>query len=89
MISVNRKTILEDKNFFLRVFGEYFMNMNDNVEERFWNVASGVLGVNYRFNYNWRAEVRYIVQNTKNTRDQELPSSINHIVYLRLVTFLN
>jgi hypothetical protein len=85
-ISLNRENILQDKNISLRIYGEFFMNVDKAIEERFWNSRQIGMGLYYRHNGRRRYELRYIQQEAKNSLEQERFQVSSHILYF-LVTF--
>ena len=85
-ISLNRSNILLEKNIILRVYGELFMNMDEAIEERFWNSHQIGIGFYYRHNGRRRYELRYIQQKSKNSLDEERYQVSSHVLYF-LVTF--
>ncbi len=87
LISVLKENTVQDKNICLRVYGEYFQNLDKNIRERFWNRYGTAIGVYYRSSPKWRYELRYLLQGSKNTKEAERPDAISHIVYL-LVTYV-
>ena len=87
LVSLFKENTVQDKNLCLRVYGEYFQNLDNNIEERFWNRFGTAVGLHYRLSPEWRYEIRYLVQGSKNTIEETRPSTVSHIVYL-YVTYI-
>ena len=87
-ISLNQHTNLNDKNLMLRLSGEYFIQQDENVDERFLSKHMFAAGLLYRHSHRWRYELRYQIYKTKNTLEATSPSSVDHVAYFLVYWFL-
>lgn len=87
-ISLNRENNLADKNLMLRVAGEYFIQIDEEVKERFLSKHLMAVGLLYRHSYSWRYEFRYQLYRNKNTIEATEPTSIDHVAYFIVSWFL-
>ncbi len=86
--SLNRETTVEDKNFIIRVYAEEFMNIDENIEEAFWNNRRFAMGFYYRHTSKKTYELRYQLLNSKNTLEQERFQVRSHILYVLFTFYL-
>ncbi len=87
-ISMNRKNNLDDKNLMLRLSGEYFIQIDKEVNERFLSKHLTSVGLLYKHSHAWRYEFRYQIYKNKNTIEATAPSSIDHVAYFIVFWFL-
>jgi len=73
LLSLNKENTIQDNNLCLRLYGEYFQNLDNRIKERFWNRYGTALGLYYRENPQWRYELRYLIKGSKNTIEQTRP----------------
>jgi len=86
IVPINKNSIYEDKLWYAITDLELLFKTND-VEERFANRSRWRIGVGYRLTYNLRFEFIYMLQQSKNTIDEEFESSDN-IFRLRVKQYL-
>lgn len=82
-MAINHEHLADDHTMYLLVDAEAFVNLGRAAEERFndnWRIRSGV---GYRLKYQWRFELLYTLQLSKDTLVADFETS-NHIVRLRL-----
>lgn len=82
-IALNHDHLADDHTSYLLADVEAFVNLGRAAEERFndnWRIRSGV---GYRLKYQWRFELLYTLQLSKDTLLASFETS-NHIVRLRL-----
>ena len=82
-IAINHDHLADDHTFYLLADAEAFINLGRAAEERFndnWRIRSGV---GYRLKYEWRFELLYTLQLSRDTLLTSFETS-NHIVRLRL-----
>jgi hypothetical protein len=87
-ISLNRESNLADKNLMLRLSGEYFIQIDEKVKERFLSRHLMAVGFYYRHSHAWRYEFRYQLYRNKNTIEATLPTSTDHVAYFIVTWFL-
>ena len=83
-VPLNRPTI-EPGAWFLRPMGEAFSDLGEEAEELFAARLRLSLGVGYEFNEDWRLEVRYTAQKSRDTIT-DVFSTTDHILDVRLRT---
>ena len=82
-VAVNHDHLADDHTFYLLADAEAFVNLGRAAEERFndnWRIRSGL---GYRLRYQWRFELLYTLQLSKDTLLASFETS-NHILRLRL-----
>lgn len=82
-IALNHDHLADDHTVYLLVDAEAFVNLGRAAEERFndnWRFRSGI---GYRLRYQWRFELLYTLQLSKDTLLASFETS-NHILRLRL-----
>lgn len=82
-IAINHDHLADDHTLYLITDAELFVNLGRAAEERFndnWRIRSGF---GYRLKYEWRFELLYTLQLSKDTLLASFEKS-NHIVRLRL-----
>ena len=77
IIPLNRKTYFEDKLWYLLTDAEWFMTMDDDVDERFANRFRARAGLGYRLNYNFRFEFIFMHQESRNKLEDDFATSDN------------
>lgn len=86
---LNKKSMFAgDDLWYLILDVESFIVMDNDVNERFANRFRFRTGVGYRFNYNFRAEFIYTLQESKNTLDDDHYTADN-IFRFRLKHYLH
>lgn len=78
MVSLNKRTMVENKNLFLYSYFEMFYNFGEEVQERFFDLFKYKIGFGYRLSYNWRFDFGFVFQDSRNTVMQPviLPTNI-------------
>ena len=82
-VAINHDHLADDHTLYLLADAEAFVNLGRAAEERFndnWRIRSGF---GYRLKYEWRFELLYTLQLSKDTLLASFETS-NHIVRLRL-----
>ena len=82
-VAINHEHLADDHTMYLLADAEAFVNLGRAAEERFndnWRIRSGI---GYRLKYEWRFELLYTLQLSKDTLLASFETS-NHIVRLRL-----
>ena len=82
-MAINHDHLADDHTMYFLADAEAFINLGRAAEERFndnWRIRSGV---GYRLKYEWRFELLYTLQLSKDTLLASFETS-NHIVRLRL-----
>ena len=77
-VSLNKPSVLNDRNIFLLGYFEAFANLGEDVKERFVNQFKYKLGFAYRHNFSWRVNIGVIYQDSRDNIDQpaQLPYTI-------------
>jgi len=76
IIPINKKSYYEDKMWYGITDVEWLMK-TDDVEERFANRFRWRIGAGYRLSYNLRFEFLYMLQQSRNTIEDDFESSDN------------
>ena len=84
--SINRPDLNHEKLLYFNIDAEIFLNLNHDPEERFINFFQSRIGPGYRFNYNWRAEIFYVLQLTKDDSTALFNKSSN-IIFFRFLYY--
>ncbi|MDZ7605858.1 MAG: DUF2490 domain-containing protein [Cyclobacteriaceae bacterium] len=87
-VSLNKKSNLADKNLMLRLNGEYFIQVDEEINERYLSKRQTSIGLLYRHTHAWRYEFRYLIYKNKNTLEATAPTSIDHVAYFIVSWFL-
>jgi hypothetical protein len=87
LIPLNRKTYFEDKLWYGVADAEWFLSVDDDVNERFANRFRIRTGIGYRLNYSSRFEFIYMIQKSKNTIEDSFYTS-DHIFRFRYKHYL-
>lgn len=84
MVSLNKKTMVENNNLYLLGYFEVFYNFDDEVQERFFDLWKYKIGLGYRLSYKWRFDLGFVFQDSRNTIEQpvNLPTNIitNYVI---------
>ena len=89
LTALNRKTHYEDNLWYAILDAEVFYVMDDDVSERFANRLRTGIGVGYRLNYNFRFEMIFLVQQSRNALDDTGFVTDDSIVRLRYKHYIN
>ena len=87
LIPFNRKLFSADKLWYGMVDVEWFATLDGDQEERFANRFRTRMGVGYRLNYSLRFEFVYVLQQSKDTIDEEFKHA-DSIFRIRLKQYL-
>jgi hypothetical protein len=88
LIPINRKKISENNLWYGLLDAEFFWVMDKQLKERYSNQMRFRLGAGYRVSYNWRFEIIYTDQFTRNNLDQDF-QEVSNIFRLRVKHFIN
>ena len=66
LIPINKKSYFEDKLWYGILDAEWFLSVDEDVDERFANRFRLRMGIGYRLSYSSRFEFIYMIQNSKN-----------------------
>lgn len=88
VIPINRKTYFENKVLYGLIDYEQFFAKNNTVNERFANRFRTRTGMGYRFTYQVRIELIFIMQRSRSTLETPYNTTDN-ILHLRLKYFLH
>jgi Protein of unknown function (DUF2490) len=86
IVPINKKSYYEDKMWYAMTDMEWLFK-TDNVEERFANRFRWRIGGGYRLSYNLRFEFLYMLQQSKNTMEDDFETS-DHVFRLRVKQYL-
>ena len=69
----------DNKNLYIYGYFEAFYNFEDEVRERFFNQFKYKIGLGYRLSDNWRFDLGFLYQDSKNTAGEpsQLPVYID------------
>lgn len=87
LIPFNKKLYQDDDVWYAIVDAEWFATLDGDQEERFANRFRTRLGIGYRLNYSYRFEFVYVLQQSRDTIDEEFKRSDN-ILRFRLKQYL-
>jgi len=87
LVPINGSNIRDDKLWYGKADVEWFANLDQDQEERFANRFRTRLGIGYRRNYSWRFEFIYILQQARDTIEEEFKGSDN-IFFFRVKQYL-
>jgi hypothetical protein len=78
VVSLNKKTMVENNNLFLFSYFEVFYSFEEEVQERFFDLFKYKIGLGYRHSYSWRFDLGFVFQDSRNTIEQpvNLPTNI-------------
>jgi hypothetical protein len=74
IIPINKKSYYED-NLWYGLTDVEWLSKTDDVEERFANRFRWRIGAGYRLSYNFRFEFLYMLQQSRNTREEDFETS--------------
>ena len=80
----NRYTV-EPGAFFAPFTTEFYLPLGEDIEGFFTQQLRFTVGIGYVFDENWKAELRYAWQQSRDTRDQDLQLS-KHFIEFRVST---
>jgi len=86
-VPVNKSTMRDDNLWYGMADVEWFANIDEDQEERFANRFRTRLGFGYRLNYSFRFEFIYVLQQARDTIEEEFKGSDN-IFYFRVKQYL-
>ena len=87
LIPINRKSYFENKLWYGIADAEWFLTVDDDVNERFANRFRLRMGIGYRLNYTSRFEFIYMSQQSKNAIEDSFYTS-DHIFRFRYKHYL-
>jgi hypothetical protein len=76
-IGITHEDVSRDGTLYATADAEYFVPFGADVSETFASKVRGRVGLGYRFSYAWRAEVLYIRDANRKTRDDPFATSTN------------
>ncbi len=89
IIPINKKTMFAGDNLWYGILdGEWFIVLDQDVEERFANRFRLRTGIGYRLSYNFRFEIIYCLQESRNTLGDDFYTS-DSIFRFRVKQYLN
>jgi hypothetical protein len=77
LIPINKKSFFEDKLWYGVVDAEWFLTVDDDVDERFANRFRLRMGIGYRLSYSSRFEFIYMIQESKHAIGDSFYTSDN------------
>ena len=77
LIPINKKSFFDDKLFYGVLDAEWFLSVDDDVDERFANRFRLRMGIGYRLSYSSRFEFIYMIQESKNAIEDSFYTSDN------------
>jgi hypothetical protein len=89
LTAINHKNHYEDKLWYAILDGEVFYVLDDDVPERFANRIRLGLGIGYRLNYNFRFELLYLGQQSRNALDDDSFVTDDSIIRFRYKHYIN
>ena len=77
--SILKPSMSDNKNLYIYGYFEAFYNFEDEVKERFFNQFKYKIGLGYRLSDNWRFDLGFLYQDSKNTAGEpsQLPVYID------------
>lgn len=81
-VPINQKTMDVDKNLYGILQAEKFFNFENDIRERYQSSFRQNVGAGYRFTFNWRLEMLYIFQTSRDSSEDDQPDRQNHIIQL-------
>ena len=88
-VPINQKSFNEDKNLYGIISTEDFINLENDIKEKYQSSFRQFLGLGYRFNYPWRVELLYVFQTSRDSINDEIPDSQTHAIYLKIKYFIS
>ncbi len=77
IVPLNRKTYFENKLWYILTDAEWFMTVDEDVDERFANRFRMRAGLGYRLSYNFRFEFIFMHQQSRNKLEDNFATSDN------------
>lgn len=77
LIPINKKSFFDDKLWYGVLDAEWFLSVDDDVDERFANRFRLRMGIGYRMSYSSRFEFIYMIQESKNAIGDSFYTSDN------------
>lgn len=77
LIPINKKSYFDDNLWYGVLDAEWFLTIDDDVNERFANRFRIRMGIGYRLNYSSRFEFIYMIQESKNAIEDSFYTSDN------------
>ncbi len=86
-IPINRPTIRDDNLWYGMTDVEWFATLDKDQEERFANRFRTRVGIGYRLSYSFRFEFMYVIQQSRDTIEEDFKHSDN-IFFFRVKQYL-
>ena len=83
-VPITKKSYNEDKNLYGMISTEDFINFENDIREKYQSTFRQYLGLGYRFSFPWNLELQYVFQASRDSIDDEIPDSQNHIIYIKV-----
>jgi hypothetical protein len=87
-IPITRTAYNQDGDLYGIIWSEIFLNNDERIGERYQSTFRQYLGLGYRFSYNWRFEVDYVLQASRDTVLDDNADTISSVIFLTLKRFI-
>jgi hypothetical protein len=76
-VGITDKDLSRDGTLYAAADVEYYVTLSGDASERFASKLRARVGLGYRFNYQWRAEILYVRDENRKTQDDPFATSTN------------
>lgn len=83
-VPITQKSYNNDKDLYGIIFSEAFINMDDQINERFRKTFRQYLGLGYRLSYSWRFETYYVLQLSRDSISDEDFNNQSNVLFFQV-----
>lgn len=87
-VPITKTSYSADDDLYAIAWTEAFLNFDNEIRERYQSTFRQYLGLGYRFSYSWRFETYYVFQSARDSITDEVPDTINHVIFLMLKYYI-
>ena len=88
-IPLTQKSYNDNKNLYGIIWSEAFINFDSDINEKYQSTFRQYLGLGYRFSLNWRFEVNYVFQASRDSIDDQNPDTISNVILIALKHYIS
>ena len=81
-IPITGQSYVSDNDLYGLAFSEVFVNIDDNIDERYKGTFRQYLGLGYRFSYEWRSELQYVLQLSRDSITDDNFDTTSNVIYI-------
>lgn len=88
-IPLTQKSYNNDKDLYGIIWSEAFINFDSDINEKYQSSFRQYVGLGYRFSYNWRLELDYVFQASRDAITDENPDTKSNVIFIILKHYIS